>query len=172
VDGTAYIGLGSNLGHRVEFLRRALEELTRCGSRVGAVSRLYESPPLYVVDQPPFLNAAARLETPLDPREFLAQLARVESRLGRVRGRRFGPRTIDLDILLWGEDGSLIQTAPDLTIPHPRLLERAFALLPLADVAPHLVHPLCRRTVRELADEAPGRPDVVALDGDWSGLSG
>lgn len=135
----AFVALGSNLGDpraRVEHAFDALVALPQ--STLRARSRLYRTPPWGVVDQPDFVNAAARLDTTLAPRELLAALLAIEARAGRVRGVRNGPRTLDLDLLLYGDQ--MIAT-PDLVVPHPRLHERAFVLLPLADVAADLVVP-------------------------------
>jgi 2-amino-4-hydroxy-6-hydroxymethyldihydropteridine diphosphokinase len=131
---TAYIGLGSNLGEREATIRRALDEIARLPrTRVAQVSRLRETTPVGVVDQPDFVNAAARLETELSPRELLDALLAIERRLGREREseRRWGPRTIDLDLLLYGGERL---AEPGLEIPHPRLLERAFVTGPLREV--------------------------------------
>lgn len=128
----AAIGLGSNLGDRAANVRRAIGELARFGS-VVAVSRLYSSKPWGKTDQPDFCNAVALLETPLAPRALLDALKALEQELGRRPGERWGPRLIDLDILAW--DGVRVEE-PDLRIPHARLYERAFALVPLAEVDP------------------------------------
>ena len=137
---TAYIGLGSNLGDREATLRRALELLAEePGIEVTAVSTFRDTDPVGLLDQPRFLNAAARIESELGPRELLECLLAVERALGRTRtGPRFGPRTIDLDLLLYG-DSTLAE--PGLTVPHPRLHERAFVLEPLAELDPRLVIP-------------------------------
>jgi 2-amino-4-hydroxy-6-hydroxymethyldihydropteridine diphosphokinase len=136
----AYVGLGSNLGDRAHTLRRALELLdAEAGIAVVAVSSFRETDPVGYVHQPPFLNAAVVVETELRPRDLLHRLLAVERTLGRVRqGPRFGPRTIDLDLLLYGEE-SLDE--PGLTVPHPRLHERRFALEPLAELDGALVVP-------------------------------
>jgi 2-amino-4-hydroxy-6-hydroxymethyldihydropteridine diphosphokinase len=136
----AYVGLGSNLGDREGFLRRAVELLRREPEiEVVAVSSLRETDPLDFVDQPRFLNAAAAVETALPPRPLLERLLAVEQALGRRRdGPRFGPRTIDLDLLLYGGE---VVDEPGLTIPHPRLAERRFALEPLHELDPELVIP-------------------------------
>jgi 2-amino-4-hydroxy-6-hydroxymethyldihydropteridine diphosphokinase len=136
----AYVGLGANLGDRERTLRRALALLDdREGVVVAAVSKLRETAPVGYVDQPPFLNGVARLETELAPRQLLRVLLDVELELGRDRsGPRFGPRTVDLDLLVYG-DVELDEA--DLAVPHPRLHERRFALEPLAELAPGLVVP-------------------------------
>jgi 2-amino-4-hydroxy-6-hydroxymethyldihydropteridine diphosphokinase len=143
-----YIGLGSNLGDREATIRRALELLAADGAiEVEAVSSLRETEPVGYVDQPRFLNGAAALRTELAPRAVLKRLQHVEAALGRDRtGPRFGPRTIDLDLLLY--DGVQINE-PGLEIPHPRLVERRFVLEPLAELDSTL--------------EVPGRGSVQAL---------
>src|SRR5437879_2846864 len=146
---TAYIGLGSNLGDRRDYLERALQALREtAGVRVGRVSSFYETEP---VGGPPgqqtYLNAVAQLESDLEPHSLLQVLLGVEQALGRVRSERWGPRTIDLDLLLYGD---LALADPVLTVPHPRLHERRFALEPLAEIAPQAVHPVLGRTIVEL----------------------
>ena len=136
----AYVGLGANLGEREAALSAALAALeATAGIDVVAVSTFRETDPVDYLDQPRFLNAAAALETTLSPRELLDALLKVEHALGRTReGPRFGPRTIDLDLLLYGDE-SLDE--PGLTVPHPRLHGRAFVLEPLAELDPGLVVP-------------------------------
>ena len=134
----AYVGLGSNLGEREATLRQALEALGSIeGIEVVAVSSFRETDPVGMVDQPRFVNAAAALETTLGPRELLESLLEVERGLGRDRSRekRWGPRTIDLDLLLYGDE---TVAEPGLEIPHPRLAERAFVLQPLLELDPGL----------------------------------
>ena len=130
----AYVGLGANLGDREGTIRAAVAELPG----VVAVSTLRETDPVGITDQPRFVNGVAALETELKPRELLDVLLAVERRLGRERGQRWGPRTIDLDLLLYGDE---VVDETGLTIPHPRLHERRFVLEPLADIAPKLVVP-------------------------------
>ena len=146
----AYVGLGANLGDREETLRRALELLaSEPGIAVVAVSTLRETDPVGYVDQPRFLNGACAVDTELGPRRLLERLLAVELVLGRERtGPRFGPRTLDLDLLLYGDD---VVDEPGLTVPHPRLTERRFALEPLAELAPGLALP-DGRTVRDLLE--------------------
>ena len=136
----AYVGLGANLGDREATLRAAVERLAAVpGIRVVAVSSLRETDPVGYLDQPPFLNGAAALETELGPRALLDALLAVERALGRTReGPRFGPRTVDLDLLLYGSE---VVDEPGLRVPHPRLHERAFALEPLAELDSSLVVP-------------------------------
>jgi 2-amino-4-hydroxy-6-hydroxymethyldihydropteridine diphosphokinase len=136
----AYVGLGANLGNREQTIRRAVDALGRQpGVEVLAVSALRETDPVGFTDQPPFLNGAAVVETDLEPRALLDALLAVERELGRTRdGPRFGPRTIDLDLLVFGNREV---SEPDLTVPHPRLAERAFALEPLAELDPELAIP-------------------------------
>ena len=144
----AYVALGANLGDRKATLRAAVRLLAEVGGvEVVAVSTLRETDPVGVVDQPRFLNGAVAVETELEPRELLDVLLDVERRLGRVRdGRRWGPRVVDLDLLIYGD---LVVDEPGLRIPHPRLHERRFVLEPLADLDPTL--------------EIPGRGPVSGL---------
>jgi 2-amino-4-hydroxy-6-hydroxymethyldihydropteridine diphosphokinase len=136
----AYVGLGANLGDRSAMLRAAVEALRREPAlTVVAVSSISETDPVDYLDQPAFLNAAVALDTALTPRELLDLLLAIEGRLGRTReGPRFGPRTIDLDLLLYGEEQV---DEPGLEVPHPRLHERLFALEPLLELDPALVLP-------------------------------
>ena len=137
---SAYVGLGANLGDREATIRRAVELLAeRVGIEVLAVSALRETDPVGLEDQPRFLNGAAVLETTLGPRALLETLLEVERVLGRTRdGPRFGPRAIDLDLLLYDDE---TVDEPGLTVPHPRLHERRFALEPLAELDPALAIP-------------------------------
>jgi 2-amino-4-hydroxy-6-hydroxymethyldihydropteridine diphosphokinase len=136
----AYVGLGANLGDRSAMLRAAVEALRREPAlTVVAVSSISETDPVDYLDQPAFLNAAVALDTALTPRELLDLLLAIEGRLGRTReGPRFGPRTIDLDLLMYGEEQV---DEPGLEVPHPRLHERLFALEPLLELDPALVLP-------------------------------
>ena len=151
---TVYLSLGSNLGDREGHLRRARERLSASGLRLLRESSLYETEPRDFPDQPWFLNQVIEADTSLFPRQLLSALQRIERELGRRRGVSKGPRTIDLDILLFGE---AVVTAPELEIPHPRLAERRFVLEPLAELAPDLRHPLTRRTVREMLAQVAGQ---------------
>ena len=145
---SAYIGLGSNLGDRRAMIAGALERL-----RPARVSTIVETEPWGVVDQPRFLNAVAEIETELAPPALLDRLLEIEAELGRVRQRKWGPRTIDLDLLLFG-DRRIV--SPVLTIPHPRLHQRLFVLEGLAELCPDLAVPGHDRTVRQLLDACRG----------------
>jgi 2-amino-4-hydroxy-6-hydroxymethyldihydropteridine diphosphokinase len=136
----AYLGLGANLGDRETTIRRALQLLGQDGEiEVVAVSTLRDTDPVGLVEQPRFLNGVAAVETELGPRDLLGRLFAVEQELGRTRtGPRFGPRTIDLDLLVYGND---VVDEPGLTVPHPRLAEREFVLEPLAELEPDLLVP-------------------------------
>lgn len=134
---TAYLGLGSNLGDRLATLREAVQRL-RCGSDVlvTRMSSVYETAPIGLTLQPRFLNLVVEVQTTRPPRELLGRALEVEASLGRLRRERWGPRTVDID-LLWMEGEEM--EAADLTLPHPRAAERGFVLLPLAEVAPELM---------------------------------
>ncbi len=135
----AYVGLGANLGPREVTLRRAVDLLAAANAvEVVAVSPFRETAPVGVVDQPPFLNGAVAIDTSLMPRELLDLLLETERALGRVRGERWGPRTVDLDLLVYGDETI---DEPGLRVPHPRLAGRRFALEPLADLDPGLELP-------------------------------
>jgi len=151
-----YVGLGSNLGDRAANLAAARRRLA--GVLTGlAASRVYETEPWGYRQQPPFYNQVVRGETAQPPLDLLRALQRLEQELGRVPGPRWGPRLIDLDLLLYG---GLRLSLPDLEVPHPHLAQRAFVLVPLAELAPGLAVPGTGRTVGELLDSLP--PDERA----------
>lgn len=152
-----YLSLGSNLGDRRGYLRRAIDALPP-PVRVLRLSPLYETAPWGYLEQDDFLNIVVEAETVLQPLELLEHLKSIEALLGRTTNFRFGPREIDLDILFYDD---LILAGDRLTIPHPRLHERAFALVPLADLAPELVHPQLDQTVTELLAAIPDAQTFV-----------
>lgn len=142
-----YLALGSNLGNRRENLKQAVASLSP-QMEIRAKSSIYETPPWGYEDQPEFLNQAVKVQTYLEPEALLRHLKRLEVALGRQATFPNGPRSIDIDILFYDD---LVLDTPVLTLPHPRLHERGFVLLPMLDIAPDLVHPVMRKTIRELA---------------------
>jgi 2-amino-4-hydroxy-6-hydroxymethyldihydropteridine diphosphokinase len=141
-----YLGLGSNMGNRQDNLDKAIGFLSQ-RLRVGKVSSVYETEPVGNPNQPRFLNLVCQVYTTLAPRELLNLAKGIESKLGRVPGKSNAPRPIDIDILFYGDQ--VIET-PELVIPHPRLVERAFVLVPLAEIAPDLRHPVIGKPIEEL----------------------
>ncbi|RMF03280.1 MAG: 2-amino-4-hydroxy-6-hydroxymethyldihydropteridine diphosphokinase [Chloroflexi bacterium] len=161
-----FIALGTNLGDRQQNLVEALRRLPPAVT-VTSVSRVYETAPAYVLNQPPFLNAVIGAETTLPPAELLAYLKRLEVEIGRAKTVRYGPRKIDLDILFYGEQRV---TLSQLQIPHPRLQERGFVLHPLADIAPDFVHPTLGLTVRQMLAALPSQNGVLNVS-NWQPLT-
>ena len=149
-----YLGLGSNVGDREAMLREAIRALSSPQLHIRRLSPVYETEPVDVAGQRWFLNQVAEAETDLFPLQLLQRTSRVEAQLGRKRLTPKGPRTIDIDILLFGN--SVVKT-PSLEIPHPRFRERRFVLAPLADLAPELRDPVTRKTIRELLGEVLGQ---------------
>jgi 2-amino-4-hydroxy-6-hydroxymethyldihydropteridine diphosphokinase len=157
----AYVGLGSNLGDRAAYLLLGLSALSRLSkTHLLRLSPVYETEPVGP-PQPPYLNMVAELETELSPKGLLAEMLRVEKALGRERRERWGPRTLDLDLLLYGD---LVLEEAGLSVPHPRLHERAFVLVPLLDLLPEGRHPLLGQSFAELLaslDASSVRPLVL-----------
>ena len=157
----AYVGLGSNLGDRAAYLLLGLSALSRLPeTRLLRLSPVYETDPVGP-PQPPYLNMVAELETELSPKGLLAEMLRIEKALGRERRERWGPRTLDLDLLLYGD---LVLEEAGLSVPHPRLHERAFVLVPLLDLLPEGRHPLWGQSFAELLaslDASSVRPLVL-----------
>jgi len=149
VSHITYLALGTNLGDRLANLRAAIEALPP-SIVLRQSSSVYETPPWGVEDQPPFLNMAVNCATNLEPEPLLKYLKQLEVQLGRLHSFRWGPRLIDLDILFYDD---LILNTGQLIIPHPRLHERAFVLVPLAEIAPDLIHPVLKKSVKELAGD-------------------
>jgi len=156
MNNLAYLSIGSNLGNREQNLKTAVQKLESIGT-VLCVSSLYETEPVEFTDQPMFLNSAVALETSASPARLIEQLIEIEKGMGRERIQRKGPRTIDLDILLFGDQ---ILNTEKLTIPHPAMQHRRFVLEPLAEIAPEVIHPVLKRTVRELLKQLPAGQSV------------
>jgi 2-amino-4-hydroxy-6-hydroxymethyldihydropteridine diphosphokinase len=153
----AYIGIGSNVGDREVNCRKAIELLAESG-KVVSVSSLYRTEPVGYHEQEDFINAVAKVETDRTPAELLTVCRAIEDRLGRKRGLRWGPRTADLDILLYGNQ---VVNQPGLSIPHPRMAVRKFVLIPLVEIAPDAVDPLVHRTAAQLLEELNDRHTVI-----------
>jgi 2-amino-4-hydroxy-6-hydroxymethyldihydropteridine diphosphokinase len=154
----AYIGIGSNLGDRAGNLLLAVRGLTHASLIVTCLSSIYETEPVSDIEQPPFLNMVAEIGSPLPtPEQVMARLLRIEFVLGRTREVKDGPRTIDLDLLLYGDHQSDTEF---VKLPHPRLHERRFVLEPLAEIARHVVHPALNRSMEELLETLSDKSDV------------
>ena len=148
---TAYLSLGSNLGDRRANLRNAIGKLLNLGNLL-AVSSFYETEPVECIEQPWFLNCAVALQTELEAEGFLKEIMAIEREMGRQRTQLKGPRTIDIDILLFGK--AVLRT-PCLTIPHPAMQQRRFVLEPLTEIAPDIRHPVSKKNMRELLNSLP-----------------
>jgi 2-amino-4-hydroxy-6-hydroxymethyldihydropteridine diphosphokinase len=154
-----FLSLGSNVGNRELQLRDAQARLGAVG-KVVAASSLYETEPVEFTEQAWFLNCAIALETSRTPQQLIGDILRIEEEMGRKRGQKKGPRSIDIDILLFGSE---IIDSNDLTIPHPAMHQRRFVLEPLAEIAPRVLHPVLKKTIRELLDVLPGGQEVKKI---------
>ena len=163
---TAYLGLGSNLGNRLAFLRGGRDRLiTHFDITLLHSSGVYETAAVGgPADSPPYLNAVLAIETPLSPRDLLAASLAVEEEFGRTRPAEWAPRTLDIDLLLYGDT---VIDEDGLQLPHPRLHERAFILAPLCEIAPDQVHPVLHQTIRALSAALPPGPALVPLRTTW-----
>ncbi len=154
MNDIAYLSLGSNIGDREQNLQEAIRRASALG-RVVAVSSFYETEPVEFTDQPWFLNCVMALETLAEPGQLMSELLRIEHEMGRQRVLKKGPRSIDIDILLFGD---AVVSTPEVTIPHPEMVRRRFVLEPLAEIAPELRHPVSQKAVMQLlAELAPGQ---------------
>ena len=162
-----FIGLGSNMGEREDNIRKALELLSQLpDTELVRASSLYDTEPVGAVEQPNFLNAVAELDTDMAARQLLWNLLLIEKRLGRVRTQKWGPRTLDLDLLLFGDE--LIEE-DDLQVPHPELTRRSFVLTPLVELEPALVHPTTGETMQShLSQLHSTRPPVKCGSRLWN----
>lgn len=148
---TAYISIGSNLGNRLKYIREAIRRIEQSKEiKISKVSSVYETQPAEYRDQPWFLNMVLGLEASLEPLNLLELLLEIEGQMGRRRTRRYGPRNIDLDLLLYDD---LVLNSDKLTLPHPRMHERGFVLVPLAEISPQVVHPLLKKNVEKLLED-------------------
>ena len=154
---TAYLLIGGNLGDRAAYLEQAIKQIEALCGRITHTSSIYETAAWGNTNQPAFYNQAIQLNTSLPPETLLAQLLAIEIEMGRVRTQKYGPRTIDLDILMIDDT---ILDSPSLSIPHPQLQNRRFALLPLNEIAPALHHPVLDKTIHELLLNCPDTLDV------------
>ena len=156
---TVFLGLGTNLGNREENLKKALE-LISDRLKIDKTSSIYETEPVSVIPQPRYLNMVIKTHTSLSPLGLLITLNSIENKLGRIPDpRKDAPRIIDIDILLFGD--KVINNQPQLVVPHPRFHERAFVLVPFAEIAPEVVHPVLHKTIKELCDAVPGKEGVI-----------
>jgi 2-amino-4-hydroxy-6-hydroxymethyldihydropteridine diphosphokinase len=155
---TVYLSLGSNLGSREDNLKKAMDSIAH-RLRLGKVSSIYDTAPIDI-PQPRFLNMACQVSTTLPPTAMLALLQGFELMLGRIPGRSGLPRPVDIDILFYGD---LVLDSPDLKIPHPRLTEREFVLVPLAEIAPDMIHPVLKKSIKQLLAAIAGKQDVVKI---------
>jgi 2-amino-4-hydroxy-6-hydroxymethyldihydropteridine diphosphokinase len=154
----AFIGLGSNLGDREANIRQALQHLEQLPeTTIVRGSSLYDTEPVGVPDQPNFLNGVVQIETHLAPRQLLWNLMLIERRLGRVRTQHWGPRVIDLDLLLYGDE---VVDEEDLQVPHPLMTQRSFVMVPLVEIEPLLVHPVTNQTMLSILQRLGADPLV------------
>lgn len=147
---TAYVAFGSNIGEKKSYIKRALEKIEERKMKIIKVSPIYETEPYGVLDQDSFLNGVVKIETNLTPEDLIGELLHIEKQLDRVRERRWGPRTIDLDIIFYDD---LIINEKDLVIPHKDMENREFVLKPLCNIDENFIHPVLKKSIKQLYDE-------------------
>lgn len=153
-----YVSLGSNVGDRTQHLQDAIHQMDALSdTRIVSISHVYETDPVELVEQPRFLNVVAEVHSAYRPPDLLSHVLTIEAEMGRVRTIRYGPRCIDIDLLLCG---SLIIDTETLTLPHPRMHERAFVLVPLAEIAPSAIHPVLKQSIASLCEAVSGKEGV------------
>jgi 2-amino-4-hydroxy-6-hydroxymethyldihydropteridine diphosphokinase len=157
----AYLLIGGNLGNRKKQLQKATEKIGQTCGTITRLSHFYETAAWGKTDQPPFLNQALALDTSLLPRHLLDAILDIETGMGRRRVEKFGPRIIDIDILLWNDE---VFDQPNLKIPHPELINRRFALEPLSEIAPGMIHPVFKKTILCLLQECTDALEVRKLE--------
>ena len=146
------ISMGSNLGNRLSSLRKAILLLKKEGFNIIKTSDVFETPPFGVTNQPRFLNACLLMDTEINPADLLEKLKKIENEVGRIQRFRWGPREIDLDIIFYDEK---VIDGPSLKVPHPHMHERPFVLIPLKQISPQWVHPILKKTVKQMAEDLP-----------------
>ena len=156
-----YLLLGGNAGNRKQYINKAIDELSLYPVQPGIKSSFYETAAWGKEDQPEFLNIAIYIETSLSPTELLNAIHEIESNAGRLRTEKWGQRTLDMDILFYNTE---IIELPELTIPHPYMQDRRFTLVPLAEIAPDLMHPVFKKTISQLLEECPDKLEVRKVD--------
>jgi len=164
-ENQVYLLLGSNLGDRLHVMHTAVEMLAEVAGNVTGMSSVYETAPWGVLDQPAFLNQVVEVQTLLAPEEVLRLVLEIEHELGRVRYQRWGARVIDIDILFFGDE---VLDGSRLTVPHPRLHERRFTLVPLVELIPSYIHPVLEKPLSQLLEECSDHSDVHVFSGNNS----
>ena len=157
----AYLLTGGNMGNRILFLLQAKELVSEYCGEITAASSYYETAAWGNTDQAAFINQALELQTELNARQLIRKILKIEKMMGRIRKEKYGPRNIDIDILLFNDE---IQEIPFLKLPHPEMQHRRFALLPLAEIAPAVIHPVSKKTIQQLLNDCPDTLEVKKMN--------